>query len=600
MYTKLSAHVRNTFFRILLAGIVLILCSSAMGSPIVLAQEGGTPQPAASNTVDTLRLADGTVLVRQIVNGPPEPPAGYEEQRQAVALPKAKSPTENAIGLPGSKWVLGCSPGAAADIAGGYDRDIYPFIYKDDTIDFPEMPDMGTWEDVEGQTYIEHELVATHMGLNGRPTRGTIDNYWVSYDSTAPDPYITNGWTQHDWGEAIGDYMYTSQSAYGNPDGATSYWYNPSGNPVTWEMLQSAQVPDGTLGLKRFYEARGYAVTEAYNQLTDNVVAGGFSYAQFKAEIDAGNPVMLGLEGHAIVGIGYNAASNIVYLHDGWDYDTHEMVWGGSYAGMPLNNAKIVHLAPPPPIRGEGTYDNTDSSFVYSGNWATYNDPNPYNGSIRYSTTVGNFVSFIIEGQQFKLIYTGDTSRGTLDIFIDDVLVDNLNEYNTTLKWKSEWVSPELSSGKHLVRLVHSSGTAVDIDAVQVFSTPIPPPAPVGPGTYNDTDPAWSYSTGWNTYSGSGPYGNSMHYTSTQGNYAEITFTGSQFALTFSKYSNYGSIDVYVDDVYLDTIVATSPTLAWQSTWTSPDLGAGTYTVRFQHAGGSGTLIDIDAIEILP
>ena len=120
----------------------------------------------------------------------------------------------------------------------------------------------------------------------------------------------------------------------------------------------------------------------------------------------------------------------------------------------------------------------------------------------------------------------------------------------------------------------------------------------MGPGAYDDTHSAWTYNGAWYIYAGPGPYNDSMHYTSTQGNYAEFTFTGSQFALTFSKYSNFGSHDVYINDVYLDTIVATSSTLEWQSTWTSPDLGDGTYTVRFEHAGG-GTFIDIDAIRVI-
>ena len=64
----------------------------------------------------------------------------------------------------------------------------------------------------------------------------------------------------------------------------------------------------------------------------------------FKAEIDAGRPVMLNLEGHTIVGIGYNDPST-VYLHDTWDYATHTMTWGGSYAGMSLLSVSIVNLA---------------------------------------------------------------------------------------------------------------------------------------------------------------------------------------------------------------------------------------------------------------
>ena len=47
----------------------------------------------------------------------------------------------------------------------------------------------------------------------------------------------------------------------------------------------------------------------------------------------------------------------------------------------------------------------------------------------------------------------------------------------------------------------------------------------MGPGTYDDTHSAWTYNGTWYTYAGPGPYNDSMHYTSTQGNYAEFTFS---------------------------------------------------------------------------
>ncbi len=103
---------------------------------------------------------------------------------------------------------------------------------------------------------------------------------------------------------------------------------------------------DGAYGRKLFYEARGYTVTNCYNQKTDNQVSGGFSFAQFQAEIDAGRPVMLHLAGHTIVGVGYNSTSNLVYIHDTWDYATHTMTWGGSYAGMELEGVSLVNILP--------------------------------------------------------------------------------------------------------------------------------------------------------------------------------------------------------------------------------------------------------------
>jgi hypothetical protein len=98
-------------------------------------------------------------------------------------------------------------------------------------------------------------------------------------------------------------------------------------------------------------------VTECYNQKTDNN-GGGFTFANYKAQIDAGYPVFLMVTGHFIVGIGYDASTTppTVYLNDTWDYDTHQMFWGESYAGRKLLAAGIVNpagaITPKPSISG--------------------------------------------------------------------------------------------------------------------------------------------------------------------------------------------------------------------------------------------------------
>jgi hypothetical protein len=130
-----------------------------------------------------------------------------------------------------------------------------------------------------------------------------------------------------------------------------------------------------------------------------------------------------------------------------------------------------------------------------------------------------------------------------------------------------------------------------------VTSTSTPTQTPVGAGTYDDSHSAWIYSGVWTIYTGSGPAGNTMHYTSTPGDHAELLFNGTKFTLTFAKFSNRGLIDVYVDGAFVETINANTPTLAWQQIYTSPSYPAGNHTVRFVHAG-SGTYIDIDAIQI--
>ncbi len=301
-----------------------------------------------------IQAANGDLLDETLINGPSTPPPGFDLQRQAVFLPKpARSASSNSLTTPAFTWVFGCSAVSGAMIAGYYDRTGYPNMYAGPTnggvmpLDNSSWP---TWADSVPTTYPNCPLIASKAGVDGRVAKGSIDDYWVSYNSTANDPY-TGHWAQHTWGTAIGDYMKTSQKAYANVDGSTTFHtYVSSASPLTAAAMVSGGVAskDGTYGRKLFYEARGYTVTECYNQKTDNTIDGGFSFLQFKAEIDAGRPVMLNLAGHTVVGVGYNDTGSTVYLHDTWDTSTHTMTWGDSYSGMELLSVSIVNLGPPP------------------------------------------------------------------------------------------------------------------------------------------------------------------------------------------------------------------------------------------------------------
>jgi hypothetical protein len=355
---------------------VLALAVFSGSQSVVRAQGGGTAGDTPYFTTQTVVLGNGTSLDKMIITGPPIPPAGSELQRTAVALPEPNPElTTNSLIVPAFNWVFGCSAVSGSMIAGYYDRNGFPNMYTGPT-DGGVMPldnsSWGTWSDGV-DTYPNIPLAASHDGVDGRVGKGSIDDYWVQYNSAASDPYITGSWTQHTWGDAIGDYMKTSQSAYGNKDGSTTFYnYTTSASPLTCADMLSGGVStvDGTYGRKLFYEARGYTVTTCYSQKTDNTVAGGFSYAQFKAEIDAGRPVMLNLAGHTIVGVGYNDPDTI-YIHDTWDYLTYPMTWGTSYNGMQLLSVSIVNLAGstptvPVPVLPTGTITDTTPTYKWT------------------------------------------------------------------------------------------------------------------------------------------------------------------------------------------------------------------------------------------
>ena len=305
--------------------------------------------------VRTVTLEDGTSIDEIVINGPPTPPPGYERPVAKIPDPGGKLLAINILSnVPAFNWSFGCSATSGAMIAGYYDRTGYGNMYAGPTNGGVMPLDNSSWPDVviSGETRHQCPLSATRDGVDGRTIRGHVDDYWIAYGSTAPDPFITNGWPEHTYGDCTGDYMKTNQSDYGNTDGSTAFWNYTNGAPLHWyNMNAAARANDGGYGLKLFYESRGYTVSDMYNQYILGYASPtlGFTYDQYKAEIDAGRPVMIHLEGHTMVGLGYDDATNLMYIHDTWDYSAHTMTWGGSYSGMDHVGVTIVQLASTPP-----------------------------------------------------------------------------------------------------------------------------------------------------------------------------------------------------------------------------------------------------------
>ena len=117
-------------------------------------------------------------------------------------------------------------------------------------------------------------------------------------------------------------------------------------------------------------------------------------------------------------------------------------------------------------------------------------------------------------------------------------------------------------------------------------------------GLHDDTNPAWIYTGDWSTATNPGYHNGTTHVSTIVGNSASVTINGSQFTLYFTSDVDHGSLDVYVDNIRIDTIDQQSVTTAYQSTWTSTGLAPGIHTLKFVHVDGGA--VDIDAIQIGP
>ncbi len=90
----------------------------------------------------------------------------------------------------------GCSATAAAMMFSYFDNMGYPDIYTGPTND-GVMP--MTNDEAWGSG---NAVSATHLGIDGRTTRGHVDDYWIAPEAL-PMTLITNGWTEHARGSAL-------------------------------------------------------------------------------------------------------------------------------------------------------------------------------------------------------------------------------------------------------------------------------------------------------------------------------------------------------------------------------------------------------------
>jgi hypothetical protein len=247
--------------------------------------------------------------------------------------------------VPAFSWSFGCLPTAGAMLAGYYDRTGYDNMYAGPANGgiCPINNAIWGYKVINSQYRALCPLSATIKDSDGRTTRGHVDNYWVSYGSSSPDPYITNSWPQHVHADCTADFMKSNQSAYENSDGATAYYMNPTG-----ARFSGTIDGDGPHGLTLFFQSRGYSVKSWFTQILKGYdgLNIGFTYSDYQKEIDAGRPVMIHLEGHSVLGVGYDKASEMVYMHNTWDYNVHNMNWGSSWEGMQMFSVSVFELNP--------------------------------------------------------------------------------------------------------------------------------------------------------------------------------------------------------------------------------------------------------------
>lgn len=261
--------------------------------------------------------------------------------------------------VPDYAWYAGCFGTAAGNLVGFWDRHGFPDFYTGPTAS--GLAPLNS----DGPNSGIRSLWASKAGFDGRPADqlGHLDDYWqvyedeltYSYESTAPDPYLTAGRPEHPH-DCLSDFIGASQNKWKNINGehdgnidayAFVIWDRTGARQKNFQPPPQGSIPvlDIPSGLQAWTRFKNYEA-DVFSQLTDfnpNVPAGaGFTFDDLKAEIDAGYPVILYLQDfsstsrplpgmsranpnvHGMLAFGYLITDN------GAKYVRYRTSWGGS------------------------------------------------------------------------------------------------------------------------------------------------------------------------------------------------------------------------------------------------------------------------------
>ncbi|MFO8007214.1 MAG: PEP-CTERM sorting domain-containing protein [Candidatus Brocadiia bacterium] len=277
-------------------------------------------QPAAAESIWGLEGGSGSGLERYTMTAinPASPPGG------AVYVSN----------VPEYHWWLGCSPTAAGMLFGFWDSQMGKsnlFTYGDGDGAFWDETNMN--EDNQDHYGLNggipscatHSMVASWEHRQAGAAVGLTHGTWDRDNNGVVDPTDRASWN------CLADFMRTV-------DGGT-YRSNMAQGFIDYALWDAP-----TTGASESYNANAWTEWESAGELT---------FDDYRAEIDAGYPVHVGIPGHSILGLGYYYENDLPYVINwttwgGWDDTWGSVAWSEVYAATFLRIGDQIAAIPEP------------------------------------------------------------------------------------------------------------------------------------------------------------------------------------------------------------------------------------------------------------
>ena len=206
----------------------------------------------------------------------------------------------------------------------------------------------------ETETFVGPPTGSSAFAHNAIASQGHIGDFYRSgYGASGDDAS-----PPHHGFNSLADFMGTSQDSTGSVNGGTTFFYFDNGAPFTEADAVGYGVwqQSGLYGIGEYVDwcsGGVYDANDLYNQyISEQGLQYGFTYDQYKAEIDAGRPVLIQVKTHTMCGVGYTDGTRIIQLYDTWSPGPHTMTWAGSYSGLAHYGVTVFEPIPEPAAIG--------------------------------------------------------------------------------------------------------------------------------------------------------------------------------------------------------------------------------------------------------
>jgi hypothetical protein len=368
-----------------------------------------------------------------------------------------------------------------------------------------------------------------------------------------------------------------------------------------------------------------------------------------KASAQANVTTTIAFNGNSLEGVANGAAA----LQEGTDYalSGNQLTIKKEYlAQQPTGMANLtltfsegaaqtLAVAVSDTLRGRYVDVNDDDTGIsYKGAWQHNRNRGigDYKDDVHFTEKDNDYLEFTFQGTGIELITEKDPSQGDMDIYIDGEFKQTISTYNDTKQaLQTVYSINGLTSGTHTIKAVKKSGFYMLLDQFKVKVADLlgPDTAEVDKSEASDVTTTLAvdgsnligitadgtaltkgtdYTLGGDevaikkeylatlpngqtalAFSFKGDHFDDIHYTETNGDSVEYTFTGTGLSFITPKGPEQGEIDIFVDGVFRETVDADhSSRLTGQTVYSISGLPGGEHTFKAVKKSGDAMLVD--------